>query len=157
MSEEIVKLDSTDRLILRILQQNAETPLNELAEQINLSTTPCWRRVQKLQQAGVIRQKVALLDGNKVGLSVSVFVHIKTRNHSQSWYAEFAERVGGYDEVAEFYRMSGEYDYLMRVVVRDIAAFDRFYKRLVEGTPDLSDVTSSFAMEQIKYSTALPI
>ncbi|MGY8871360.1 MAG: Lrp/AsnC family transcriptional regulator [Pseudomonadales bacterium] len=150
-------MDETDRRILRELQENAELGITELAARINLSSTPCWRRVQKLQDAGIIRKKVALLDSAKVGLNVSVFVHIKTRNHSHVWFVEFSKKISSYAEVAEFYRMSGEYDYLMRIVVADIAAFDRFYKRLVEETPDLSDVTSSFAMEQIKYTTALPI
>jgi Lrp/AsnC family transcriptional regulator len=152
-----IKIDETDRRILRELQENAELGITELAARINLSSTPCWRRVQKLQDAGIIRKKVALLDSVKVGLNVSVFVHIKTRNHSHVWFVEFSKKISSYAEVAEFYRMSGEYDYLMRIVVADIAAFDRFYKRLVEETPDLSDVTSSFAMEQIKYTTALPI
>jgi Lrp/AsnC family transcriptional regulator len=152
-----IKIDETDRRILRELQGNAELGITELAARINLSSTPCWRRVQKLQDAGIIRKKVALLDSVKVGLNVSVFVHIKTRNHSHVWFVEFSKKISSYAEVAEFYRMSGEYDYLMRIVVADIAAFDRFYKRLVEETPDLSDVTSSFAMEQIKYTTALPI
>ena len=152
-----IKIDQTDRIILQALQENGELSIQELADLIHLSSTPCWRRVQKLQDSGVIRKHVALLDASKLNLNVSVFVHIKTRNHSAAWYTQFAERVANYPEVAEFYRMSGEYDYLMRVVVADIAAFDRFYKRLVEETPDLSDVTSSFAMEQIKYTTALPV
>ncbi|BBB31291.1 Lrp/AsnC family transcriptional regulator [Neptunomonas japonica] len=152
-----IKIDDTDRRILRELQENAELGITELAARINLSSTPCWRRVQKLQDAGVIRKKVALLDSAKVKLNVSVFVHIKTRNHSHDWFIAFSKKISSYAEVAEFYRMSGEYDYLMRIVVADITAFDNFYKRLVEETPDLSDVTSSFAMEQIKYTTALPI
>jgi Lrp/AsnC family transcriptional regulator len=152
-----IKIDETDRKILRELQHNTELGVTELAARVNLSATPCWRRVQKLQDAGIIRKQVALLDSAKVGLDVSVFVHIKTRNHSQAWFVDFSEKVANYTEVAEFYRMSGEYDYLMRIIVADIAAFDRFYKRLVEETPDLSDVTSSFAMQQIKYTTALPI
>lgn len=151
------EIDNTDRKILRLLQENAELSISDVAESVNLSTTPCWRRLQALQAAGFITRRVALIAPDKVGLTVSVFVHIKTRNHSQHWYADFAERVSSYPEVAEFYRMSGEYDYLMRVIVADIAAFDRFYKRLVEETSDLSDVTSSFAMEQIKYTTALPL
>ncbi len=152
-----IELDSIDRRILDRLQRDSEISITDLAESVGLSTTPCWRRIQKLQDKGVIKQRVALLDPARVGLNVSVFVHIKTRNHSQAWYQRFAEKVTGYDEVAEFYRMSGEYDYLLRVIVADIAAFDKFYKRLVEETPDLTDITSSFAMEQIKYTTALPI
>lgn len=157
MKANKIELNSTDKKLLSLLQENAELSLGELAEAVNLSTTPCWRRLQKLTEAGVIQKKVALLDPYRLGLNVSVFVHIKTRNHSQSWYQSFSQTVSNYAEVAEFYRMSGEYDYLMRVVVADIEAFDLFYKRLVEETPDLTDVTSSFAMEQIKYTTALPI
>ncbi|GAA3722128.1 Lrp/AsnC family transcriptional regulator [Oceanisphaera sediminis] len=150
-------MDIFDRQILALLQHNASLPLKDLAEAVNLSVTPCWKRVKKLEQAGFIRGRVALLDADKLGLGLSVFVQIKTQRHDSQWLAQFADTVTAFEEVVEFYRMSGEWDYMLRVVVADIGAFDRFYKKLITGTEGLSDITSSFAMEQIKYTTALPL
>ncbi|MFP2769587.1 Lrp/AsnC family transcriptional regulator [Oceanisphaera sp. KMM 10153] len=150
-------MDIFDRQILALLQQDASLPLKELAEAVSLSTTPCWKRVKKLEEAGYIRGRVALLDADKLGLGLSVFVQLKTQHHDSRWLAQFAETVTDFDEVVEFYRMSGEWDYMLRVVVADIGAFDRFYKKLITSTEGLSDITSSFAMEQIKYTTALPL
>lgn len=150
-------MDIVDKKILALLQQDASLPLKELAEAVNLSVTPCWKRVKKLEEAGYIRGRVALLDADKLGLGLSVFVQLKTQHHDSSWLAQFADTVTDFDEVVEFYRMSGEWDYMLRVVVADIAAFDRFYKKLITSTEGLSDITSSFAMEQIKYTTALPL
>lgn len=151
-----MQIDDTDRKILAILQQDCTISVAELAGRVHLSNTPCWRRVQKLEKAGLITSRVALLDPAKLGLGVSVFVQLRTSNHDKAWLDEFAALVSGFDEVVEFYRMAGEYDYLLRVVVADIPAFDRFYKELISRVK-LNDVTSSFAMEQIKYTTALPI
>ena len=123
---------------------------------MGLSTTPCWRRIQKLEKRGVIRRRVALLDREAINLGVNVFVAIRTSQHNDKWLKSFAKAVAEFPEVVEFYRTSGEVDYLMRVVVPDIAAYDDFYKRLIEKA-DISDVSSSFAMEQIKYTTALPL
>jgi len=131
-------------------------PLSEITKRVGLSSTPCWRRIQKLEETGVIRAKVALLDAAKLNVGVTVFVSIRTSQHSLDWLRQFAEVVQDFPEVVEFYRMSGDIDYLMRVVVPDIAAYDRFYKRLIERIA-LSDVSSSFAMEEIKYTTALPL
>ena len=128
----------------------------EISSRVGLSTTPCWRRIQKLEEAGTIRKRVALLDGEKLNVGVTVFVSVRTDRHDADWLALFAGAVQEFPEVVEFYRMSGDIDYLLRVVVPDIAAYDRFYKRLIERVP-LSDVSSSFAMEQIKYTTALPL
>lgn len=150
-------MDSFDRQILALLQQDATLALKDLAEAVNLSTTPCWKRVKRLEEEGYIRARVALLDGERLGLGLSVFVQIKTQRHDSRWLARFAETVTAFEEVVEFYRMSGDWDYLLRVVVADIAAYDRFYKKLITSTEGLSDITSSFAMEQIKYSTALPL
>ena len=121
-----------------------------------LSVTPCWRRIQKLEEDGVIRARVALLEATKIGLGMSVFVAIKTDQHNADWLAEFAGTISQRKEVVEFYRMSGEVDYLLRVVVPDMAAYDRFYKDLIAEVR-LTDVSSSFAMEEIKYTTALPL
>lgn len=150
-------MDNTDRKILHLLQQDSTMPLSDLAEQVNLSSTPCWKRVKKLQDEGIIKSRVALIDAHKVELGVSVFVHIKTQQHVNFWLQNFAEQIMAFDEVMECYRMAGEWDYLLRVVAKDIAAFDRFYKRLVSKVDGLSDVSSSFAMEEIKYTTELPI
>ena len=150
-------LNKTDRKILQELQQDATLSLADLAEKVSLSPTPCWKRVKRLENDGFITSRVALVDPEKVGLSVSVFVHIKTRHHNSNWLESFHQKVIDYPEVAECYRMSGEYDYLLRVVVKDIQSFDRFYKTLVNSVDGLTDVTSSFAMEQMKYTTALPL
>jgi Lrp/AsnC family transcriptional regulator len=128
----------------------------EIAETVGLSTTPCWRRIQNMEKAGVIRGRVALLDPAMVNVGVTVFVAVKTGDHSEDWLQRFARHVEGIDEVVEFYRMSGDVDYMLRVVVPDIAAYDRVYKRLAR-IGGLADVSSSFAMEQIKYTTELPL
>lgn len=149
-------MDRIDKKILALLQEDASIPVGELAKKVNLSTTPCWRRIRKLEKNGVIEKRVALLNGAKIGLGMSVFVHLKTSEHNAAWLADFAAAVSAFPEVVEFYRMSGEWDYLLRVVVEDVAAYDRFYKKLI-ATASLTDVTSSFAMEQIKYTTSLPL
>lgn len=150
-------LDKTDRKILQELQLDATLSLADLAEKVSLSPTPCWKRIKRLENDGFITSRVALVDPEKVGLGVSVFVHIKTRHHNSNWLETFHHKVIGYPEVAECYRMSGEYDYLLRVVVKDMQSFDRFYKTLVNSVDGLTDVTSSFAMEQMKFTTALPL
>jgi Lrp/AsnC family transcriptional regulator len=149
-------LDEMDVKILRILQEDATRPVAEIGKEVGLSTTPCWRRIQKLEEAGVIRRRVALLDQAKVNVGVTVIVSIKTDRHSIDWLEKFHQAVSGFPEVVEFYRMSGEIDYLLRVVVPDIAAYDNFYKRLISRI-EISKVSSAFAMEQIKYTTALPL
>lgn len=149
-------LDAIDRRLLAILQRDATTPIAELAERVGLSQTPCWKRVKRLQETGVIRRKVALLDPEALDLCLTVFVSIRTNRHDQEWLETFAREARALPEVVEFYRMSGEVDYLLKVIVRDIRAYDGFYKRLIATAP-LSDVSSSFAMEQIKFTTALPV
>jgi len=151
-----VTLDEMDIKILRILQEDCTIPVAEMGKKIGLSTTPCWRRIQKLEEAGVIRRRVALLDAGKVRAGVNVFVSIVTNQHSLEWLARFHKVLEDFPEVVEFYRMSGQIDYLIRVVVPDIAAYDTFYKRLITRI-DLSKVSSAFAMEQIKFTTALPL
>ena len=149
-------MDDIDKKILNILQADTTLAVAEIAKQVGLSTTPCWRRIQKLEEAGVIRARVALLDADKLNAGVTVFVSIKTDKHDAAWYQTFSRAVGDFPEVVEFYRMSGDIDYLLRVVVPDIGAYDRFYKRLIAKV-ELYDVSSSFSMEQIKYTTALPL
>ena len=149
-------MDKIDRQILQYLQENAAQPVADIARKVGLSVTPCWRRIQRMEESGMIRKRVALLDAQKLGVGMSVFVAIRTDQHNAEWLAEFARVVAEMPEVVEFYRMSGEVDYMLRVVVCDMAAYDAFYRRLI-STVQLTDVSSSFAMEQIKFTTALPI
>ena len=151
-----MKLDAIDRKLLEMLQLDCDTPIAELAAAVQLSTTPCWRRVQRMKDAGVITGHVALVDPKSVNVGVTVFVNIKTSQHTQAWFDLFHATVESIPEVVEFYRMSGDIDYLLRIVVPDIAAYDGVYKRLIAGT-QLFDVSSSFAMEQLKFTTALPL
>ncbi len=151
-----MKLDAIDCKLLDILQTDTEISTADLAARVQLSPTPCWRRVQRLQEAGVIRQRVALVDRVAVNVGVTVFVSVRTNQHNEKWFDVFRATVQAIPEVLEFYRMSGDIDYLLRVVVPDIAAYDAVYKRLTQGT-GLSDVSSSFAMEELKYTTALPL
>lgn len=149
-------MDKIDRKILSCLQDDATMPVSQIAERVGLSTSPCWRRIQKLDEDGVIRKRVALLDGDKLNVGVTVFVAIKTNRHETDWLEQFARAATEIPEVVELYRMSGDVDYLMKVVVPDIAAYDAVYKRLIEQV-SFSDVSSYFAMEQMKYTTALPL
>ncbi|HEV7286299.1 MULTISPECIES: Lrp/AsnC family transcriptional regulator [Kaistia] len=149
-------IDRLDRKILQILQEDATIPVAEIGRRVGLSTTPCWRRIQKLEEDGVITKRVAVLDPKKVNAKVTVFVSITTSQHNEEWLKRFAEVIRDVPEVVEFYRMSGQVDYLLRVVVPDIEAYDLFYKRLISRI-DIADVSSAFAMEQIKYATALPL
>lgn len=152
-----IALDKKDRLLLNLLQQDCTLSLQALADAVNLTTTPCWKRLKRLEDEGYIRGRVALLDGEKLGLGLTAFVLIKTQQHSSLWFQQFVDVVQAMPEVMGFYRMAGEYDYLLRVQVADMKSYDSFYKRLVNGVPGLIDVTSSFAMEEIKYTTALPV
>jgi Lrp/AsnC family transcriptional regulator len=149
-------LDAMDVKILRLLQADCTRPVAEIGKIVGLSTTPCWRRIQKLEETGVIQRRVAVLDPAKVRAGVTVFVSIKTDQHSLAWLERFHAACADMDEVVEFYRMSGDVDYLLRVVVPDIAAYDAFYKKLIARI-EISKVSSAFAMEQIKCTTALPL
>lgn len=150
-------LDKIDRTLLSLLQQDCTLSLQTLAESVNLTSTPCWKRLKRLEEEGYIRGRVALLDNERLGLGLTAFVLLKTQQHNSVWYQTFASVVSEMPEVLSFYRMAGEYDYLMQVQVADMKSYDDFYKRLVNGIPGLVDVTSSFAMERIKYTTALPL
>ena len=149
-------MDAIDQKILACLQANAAMPIEEIAAQAGLSTSPCWRRIQKLEAAGVIKARVALLDPSRMNVGVTVFVAVRTNQHNAAWAERFCRAVHKIPEVVEFYRMSGDVDYLLRVVVPDIAAYDAFYKRLIAKI-EIRDVSSAFAMEQIKYTTQLPL
>jgi Lrp/AsnC family transcriptional regulator len=149
-------MDQIDRQILMQLQHNAAQPVADIARKVGLSATPCWRRIQRMEETGIIRKRVALLDSKAIGVGMSVFVAVRTDQHNSEWLKNFAGMVAEMDEVVEFYRMSGEVDYLLRVVVPDMSAYDSFYRKLI-GNVQLTDVSSSFAMEEIKYTTALPL
>ncbi len=152
----MVSIDDKDRKIMQILQENAMVPVAEIAGQVGLSTTPCWRRIQKLEDEGYIRKRVALLDRAKLNVGVTVFVAIKATRHAVDWLDGFKRAVETIPEVVEAYRLSGEIDYLLKVVVPDIAAYDGVYKRMIERV-EFADVSSSFAMEDMKFTTALPL
>jgi len=149
-------LDKTDRAILALLQRDATLAVADISNRVNLSATACWRRIQRLEEQDYITRRVTLLNADKLNVGVTVFVSIKTSHHSDTWFQKFHRVVTAIPEVVEFYRMSGDVDYLLRIVVSDIKHYDAVYKRLIRGT-DLSDVTSSFAMEQIKLTTELPL
>jgi Lrp/AsnC family transcriptional regulator len=149
-------MDAIDRKILNVVQQDASLSVAEIGQRVGLSSTPCWKRLQRLEADGVITRRVALIDPEKVGLGITVFASVETGDHSQEWLARFAEVVSAMPEVMEFYRMAGDVDYMLRVVVRDMQDYDTFYKKLIATVP-LKNVTSRFAMERIKSTTALPI
>lgn len=151
-----IVLDAIDRRILRELQKDATIAIADLAQRVGLSQTPCWKRIKRLTDAGVITKRVALLDRTKLDLSLAVFVSVRTNRHDQEWLDAFAGAAASMPEVVEFYRLSGDTDYLLKVLVKDIAAYDAFYRRLIAAVP-LSDVSSAFAMEQIKSTTAVPV
>ena len=152
----MVSLDEKDRKILQLLQDNALTPVADIASAVGLSATPCWRRIQKLEEEGVIRKRVALLDRQKLNVGVTVFVSVKANRHALDWLNNFRRALEEIPEVVEAYRLSGDVDYLLRVVVPDIATFDEVYKRLIAQV-EFADVSSSFAMEDMKSTTALPL
>lgn len=149
-------MDAFDRKILALLQENSDIALAELSDHVGLSQTPCWKRIQKLQRTGIISKRVALVVPERVGLGLTVFVSVETADHSADWLKAFAEGVSAMPEVLELYRMAGEVDYTLRVVVEDMAAYDAFYKALIARFA-LKNVTSRFAMERIKSTTALAI
>ena len=152
----MVDLNRIDARILARLQAEADVTIAELAEAVGLSSNACWRRVKAMEESGVIKRRVALLDAAKLGLGTTVFVNIRTSQHSEEWLEHFAKGVAGIPEIVEFYRMIGEVDYLLKIIVSDIAHYDRVYRKLIRVT-SLLDVSSSFAMEQLKYTTALPL
>lgn len=149
-------MDAIDRKILLTLQEDASLSVAEIGQRVGLSSTPCWKRIQRLEADGVIQKRVAVVDQDKVGLGISVFVSVETDDHSESWLGDFGKAVSAMPEVMEFYRMAGDVDYMLRVVVKDMQAYDAFYKRLIAASP-LKNVTSRFAMEKIKSTTSLPI
>jgi Lrp/AsnC family transcriptional regulator len=149
-------MDATDIKILGILQEDAALPVGEIASRVGLSQTPCWRRIQKLEASGVIRKRVALLNSDAIGMGLTVFVEVETGDHSQEWLDRFGDAVLGMPEVMEMHRMAGDVDYLLRVAVANMAAYDRFYRQLIALLP-MKNVTSRFTMELVKSTTAYPL
>jgi Lrp/AsnC family transcriptional regulator len=149
-------LDETDRRIVAELQRDAALSVDQLAERVRLSRNACWRRVKRLEEEGVIRGRVALVDAEKLGLSLSVFVLVRTSQHDPDWLRRFREAVVSIPEITGVYRMSGDLDYVLRARVADVKAYDRLYQRLIARVP-LSDVSASFVMEEIKETTAVPV
>jgi Lrp/AsnC family transcriptional regulator len=155
MTEQIA-IDAIDRRILQIVQQDVSLPVREISAKVGVSRTPCWRRLQRLDAAGVIKRRIAVLDPNKVGFGLTVFVSVEVADHSSALLEAFTAKLTAMSEVMELYRLAGDADYGLRVVVPDMAAFDAFYHRLVKVTP-LKRVTSRIALETIKSETAYPL
>lgn len=150
------RLDAIDRKILTVLQEDASLSVAEIGDRVGLSSTPCWKRIQRLEADDIILRRVALVDQNKIGLGITVFVSVESGDHSDAWLTTFANAVRAMPEVMELYRMAGDVDYMLRVVVADMASYDLFYKKLISSVA-LKNVTSRFAMEKIKSVTALPV
>jgi Lrp/AsnC family transcriptional regulator len=156
VNEEAVKIDSIDAAILTELQRDASRSIEQIAQVVGLSQNPCWRRIKRLEAEGIIERRVAIVEPSRVGIGVTVFASIRTRHHNDKWLTRFVKGVSSIPEVVEFYRMSGDVDYRLKVLVRDIADYDRIYKALIR-VAELDDVSSSFAMECIKSTTEVPI
>jgi Lrp/AsnC family transcriptional regulator len=149
-------MDQVDRKILQVLQRDSSGSIADIAERANVSQTPCWRRIKKLEEAGVIKARVALLDAKKMNVGLTGFIAIKTANHDEAWLKRFADGVAAIPEVVEFHRMAGDTDYLLKIVTKDIESYDAIYKRLIKVV-DLNDVSASFSMEVIKSTTEVPV
>ncbi|MFT6582958.1 MAG: Lrp/AsnC family transcriptional regulator [Alphaproteobacteria bacterium] len=149
-------MDELDRKILRILQTDSALAVSEIAKQVGLSASPCWKRINRLREGGIIERNTVVLNARQLGFGLTVFVSIKTGEHSDEWLADFSKQVTEMPEVTEIHRMAGDVDYMLKVVARDMESFDKFYKRLI-GITAFSEVTSRFSMEKIKETTALPI
>ena len=148
-------MDKQDKAILGILQADATCSVGDLAEQVGISKSACWRRVQKLEAEGVIRERVALLNQDKIKLPLTVYISVRTNRHNDDWSSNFREVMQGIEGILEVYRMSGDLDYLLKAVVEDMPGYDRLYQQLIKA--DLYDVSSSFVMEKMKYTTQLPL
>lgn len=156
MNDQNVQLDTTDWAILGVLQRDASLPVHEVGERVGLSSNACWRRIRRLEDGGIIARRVALLDPEKLGLATTVFVAIRTNRHDPAWLEAFSRGIAEIDEISECHRMAGEVDYMLKIVVRDIAHYDRIYRKLIARIPDIADVSSTFSMEKMKATTALP-
>jgi Lrp/AsnC family transcriptional regulator len=149
-------MDTTDRKILDILQQDAALSLDDFSERVGLSRNACWRRIKRLEDEGIIKARVTLLEASRINVGLTAFIALRTTEHSEKWLDQFSKAVRGIPEIIGVYRMSGDVDYLLQVVIPDVAAYDRLYKRLISRIT-LADVSSSFVMEEIKSTTVLPL
>ena len=152
---ETLQLDAIDWTILGVLQRDAALPVHEIGDRVGLSSNACWRRIKRLEESGVIARRVALVDPAKLGLATTVFVAIRTQRHDPAWLEAFSTGIARIEEISECHRMAGDVDYLLKIVVRDIAHYDRIYRKLIAAVPDLADVSSSFSMETMKATTVL--
>ena len=148
-------MDSIDRKLLSLLQDDASMPLQDVAARVGLSVNPCWRRIKRMESEGIIRARVAVLDPEKIGLKVTVFVRIRIREHTSEWVKRFAVAIRSIAEIAECHRIGGDVDYMLKVIVADIAGYDRVYKQLIARVPGLANVSALFSMERIKYTTKI--
>ena len=151
------KLDKIDRHILALVQADSSLPIQQIADKVGLSVNPCWRRIRQMEEAGVIQARVALVDPEKVGLGLTVYVRVKTSQHSADWAKRLNEVIAAMPEILECHRIGGDVDYLLKVVVEDMAGYDRTYKEFISRLPSLADVSALFSMERLKSATALPI
>ncbi len=156
MNDQSAQFDSIDWAILGVLQADAAIPVHEVGERVGLSSNACWRRIKRLEESGVIARRVALVDPVKLGLATTVFVAIRTQRHDPAWLEAFKRGIALVDEIIECHRLAGDVDYLLKLAVRDIAHYDRIYRKLIAAVPDLADVSSTFSMERLKFTTALP-
>ncbi|MEP3422270.1 MAG: Lrp/AsnC family transcriptional regulator [Erythrobacter sp.] len=154
--DKIVELDSKDWAILKALQADSSSSIQSVADAVGLSVNPCWRRIKRMEESGVIARRVALVDPAKAGAATCVFVTIRTRRHDAEWLAAFNGAIADIDEIMECHRMAGDIDYMLKLRVADIGGYDRIYQKLIRRVPDLADVTASFSMEEMKTTTALP-
>ena len=150
-------LDALDRRILTELQQAADLPMQALGDRVGLSHTPCWRRVKRLERRGIIRRRVTLLDAEQLDIAVNVLVNVSLKRHQENALNRFEEAVQSVPEIVECYSVSGETDFLLRVVVRDVAAYEHLLKATLVHLPEVGNLTSTFALRQVKYTTALPL
>ncbi len=153
----MAKLDNLDRKILALMQKDASLPIQQIADKVGLTVNPCWRRIRRMEAEGVIEGRVALVAPEKVGLGLTIFVRVKTSQHSAAWAVKLAEVIEAMPEILECHRIGGDVDYLLKVIVPDIAGYDRTYKELIERLPSLADVSALFSMERLKSTTGLPI
>mgnify|MGYP000586729775 CR=1 FL=1 len=152
---KIVELDNIDRNILRCLQRDASLSIQDIADKVALTTNPCWRRIKRLEESGVIRKRIALIKPEAIGLKTTVFVMIKTDDHSSEWMDVFKACILTIPEIIECHRMTGSVDYLLKMILRDLPHYDQVYQRLIKAVPNLKDVSSSFSMESLKHNSII--
>ena len=154
---DMVELDNFDKKLLQALQKNADQSMNELGEKIGLSHTPCWRRIKRLEEAGIIKSRVVIVDPDKVGLGVTVHAYIIIKSHDERSLNAFEQAVLNVSEIVECYSTSGEKDYVLRIVVKNVAHYEKLLKQTLVHLPNVASVNSTFALKQVKYSTSLPL